>query len=178
MYLQSNENFSASLHSNNAAYLQLAARAEKAAREHGRAEILRAAAEHNAKDQADRRRTAEAAVESVRDLHQRWNADPGSCAHCDDGYGTPLSYPCPTIRSLDPQQQPTTTEAIPMTDRERLLQESALDLRAEIRELRTYAGQAADLIESGRTRDLAQALSLLRSIAHMPPQPTTTEASR
>ncbi|MFB7222425.1 hypothetical protein [Streptomyces sp. NPDC056227] len=46
------------------------------------------------------------AVERVRKLHQRWDTDPVSCAHCDDGYGTPLRYPCPTLRALD-QQQPT-----------------------------------------------------------------------
>ncbi|WP_399559227.1 hypothetical protein OH809_45485 (plasmid) [Streptomyces sp. NBC_00873] len=51
---------------------------------------------------------AEAAIERVRELHQRWDADPASCAHCVDGYGTPLRYPCPTVRALDPQQQPTT----------------------------------------------------------------------
>jgi hypothetical protein len=59
----------------------------------------------------ERAEQAEAAVERVRELHQRWDADPGSCAHCVDGRGTPLSYPCPTIRALDSQEQPVTTEA-------------------------------------------------------------------
>lgn len=58
-----------------------------------------------------RARTAEAAIERVRELHQRWNADPGSCAHCHDSYGTPLPYPCPTVQALDQPQQPTTTKA-------------------------------------------------------------------
>lgn len=44
-----------------------------------------------------------AVVERVRQLHQRWDADPASCAHCVDGYGTPLRYPCPTIRVLEEQ---------------------------------------------------------------------------
>jgi hypothetical protein len=56
--------------------------------------------------QATRAEQAEAAIERVRELHQRWDADPSSCAHCVDGYGTPLHYPCPTARSLDPQEQP------------------------------------------------------------------------
>lgn len=43
-------------------------RAEQAERDHGRAEILRATAEHNAQDQADRRRTAEAALARVQAL--------------------------------------------------------------------------------------------------------------
>jgi hypothetical protein len=51
-------------------------------------------------------------IKSVRELHQRWDADPGSCAHCVDGHGTPLPYPCATIRALDPQEQPTTANCI------------------------------------------------------------------
>ena len=33
---------------------------------------------------------AEATLTAVRELHQRWDADPASCAHCVDGYGTPV----------------------------------------------------------------------------------------
>ncbi|MEV6165730.1 hypothetical protein AB0L71_28220 [Streptomyces sp. NPDC052052] len=50
---------------------------------------------------------AEAAIERVRELHPRWDADPASCAHCHDSYGTPLRYPCPTITILDGQQSVT-----------------------------------------------------------------------
>jgi hypothetical protein len=41
------------------------------------------------------------AVERVRALHNRWESDLGCCAHCQDGMGTPLPWPCPTIRALD-----------------------------------------------------------------------------
>jgi hypothetical protein len=51
-------------------------------------------------------RDALGAVERVRDLHQAWDADPGSCAHCHDSYGSPLRYPCPTALALDQAQQP------------------------------------------------------------------------
>jgi len=43
-------------------------------------------------------------VDRVRQLHQRWDADANSCAHCHDGYGNPLHFPCPTIRALDPKE--------------------------------------------------------------------------
>lgn len=45
--------------------------------------------------------TAREAVDRVRALHHDWDADPGHCAHCQDGTGTPLRWPCPTIRALD-----------------------------------------------------------------------------
>ncbi|MGW3383315.1 hypothetical protein ACWDCO_24405 [Streptomyces albogriseolus] len=41
------------------------------------------------------------AVDRVRALHYRWESDPGSCAHCQDGMGTPLPWPCPTIKALE-----------------------------------------------------------------------------
>jgi len=41
------------------------------------------------------------AVDRVRALHHDWDADPGHCAHCQDGMGTPLPWPCPTIRALE-----------------------------------------------------------------------------
>lgn len=41
-------------------------------------------------------------IAAVRALHHPWDgADPACCAHCQDGMGTPLPYPCPTIRALD-----------------------------------------------------------------------------
>ncbi|RSS92479.1 hypothetical protein EF919_18265 [Streptomyces sp. WAC02707] len=47
---------------------------------------------------------AEAVIARARTLHQEWDADPGHCAHCQDGMGTPLPWPCPTIRALDGEQ--------------------------------------------------------------------------
>ncbi|WP_371099898.1 hypothetical protein [Streptomyces sp. PU_AKi4] len=41
------------------------------------------------------------AVDRIRSLHSDWEADPGYCAHCQDGTGTPLPWPCPTIRALE-----------------------------------------------------------------------------
>jgi len=52
-------------------------------------------------EQRQRADRAEAAIARVRALHTRWDADPASCAHCVDSYGTPVRYPCPTIRALD-----------------------------------------------------------------------------
>jgi hypothetical protein len=50
----------------------------------------------------DRAGTAEARIAAVRALHHAWDgADPACCAHCQDGQGTPLPYPCPTIQALD-----------------------------------------------------------------------------
>ena len=52
---------------------------------------------------------AEATIARVRALHRDWEADPGHCAHCQDGMGTPLPWPCPTITALDetpPDQLP------------------------------------------------------------------------
>ncbi|CAL9349700.1 hypothetical protein SUDANB1_00435 [Streptomyces sp. enrichment culture] len=49
----------------------------------------------------DRAERAEAAVARVRGLHHDWEAGPGHCAHCQDGMGTPLPWPCPTLRALD-----------------------------------------------------------------------------
>jgi hypothetical protein len=47
-----------------------------------------------------------AAIERVRQLHHDWDADPGHCAHCQNGMGTPLRFPCPTIQAIDPKEQP------------------------------------------------------------------------
>lgn len=47
---------------------------------------------------------AETVIARVRALHHDWDADPGHCAHCQDGMGTPLPWPCPTIRALDAPQ--------------------------------------------------------------------------
>ncbi|MER5715753.1 hypothetical protein [Streptomyces sp. NPDC002132] len=59
---------------------------------------------------------AEAAVARVRALHRDWDADPGRCAHCQDGMGTPLPWPCPTLRALDgPPPVPAATEATDTT---------------------------------------------------------------
>lgn len=44
---------------------------------------------------------AETAIARVRALHTRWDADPASCAHCVDSYGTPVRYPCPTLLVVD-----------------------------------------------------------------------------
>lgn len=41
------------------------------------------------------------AVDRIRALHHDWEADPGHCAHCQDGMGTPLPWPCPTIQALE-----------------------------------------------------------------------------
>jgi hypothetical protein len=44
-------------------------------------------------------------IAAVRALHHEWaGAAPGCCAHCQDGQGTPLPYPCPTIQALDGAQ--------------------------------------------------------------------------
>lgn len=50
---------------------------------------------------------AEAALTAIRKLHERWDADPANCAHCVDGYGTPIRYPCPTLAVLDQHGQTT-----------------------------------------------------------------------
>lgn len=52
-----------------------------------------ALAEQAAKDQAT--------LTAVRKLHDRWECDANVCAVCVDGYGNPVSYPCPTTRLLD-----------------------------------------------------------------------------
>jgi hypothetical protein len=44
---------------------------------------------------------SQGATARVRALHYRWESDPGSCAHCQDGTGTPLPWPCPTIKALE-----------------------------------------------------------------------------
>lgn len=41
------------------------------------------------------------AFDRLRALHHDWEADPGHCAHCQDGIGTPLPWPCPTIQALE-----------------------------------------------------------------------------
>lgn len=48
----------------------------------------------------------DAQLDAVRALHHDWPNDPGHCAHCQDGMGTPLTYPCPTIRALDVRRPP------------------------------------------------------------------------
>jgi hypothetical protein len=60
----------------------------------------------------DERDQMRAAIARVRALHHDWEADPGHCAHCQDGMGTPLPWPCPTIRALDkPATGPAATQA-------------------------------------------------------------------
>ncbi|NUO42388.1 MAG: hypothetical protein HOV82_10150 [Streptomyces sp.] len=60
-------------------------------------------------DERDRLR---AAIARVRALHHDWEADPGHCAHCQDGMGTPLPWPCPTVRALaEPAPGTTATQA-------------------------------------------------------------------
>lgn len=52
----------------------------------------------------------DAQLEAVRTLHHEWtDGAPGCCAHCQDGMGTPLAWPCPTIRALSarPDTRPT-----------------------------------------------------------------------
>lgn len=60
---------------------------------------------NSARDRADtlmsRAEKAEAAIARVRALHGRWDCDANSCASCVDSYGTPVPYPCPTLRALD-----------------------------------------------------------------------------
>ena len=46
------------------------------------------------------------AIERVRALHHDWEADPGHCAHCTEGYGNLVPWPCPTVRTLDGEEQP------------------------------------------------------------------------
>lgn len=53
------------------------------------------------REEKQRAECAEAAVARVRALHRDWEADRGRCAHCQDGMGTPLPWPCPTITALD-----------------------------------------------------------------------------
>jgi hypothetical protein len=50
---------------------------------------------------AERDAVDRAAVNRVRELHRNWDADPGHCAHCQDGMGNPLPWPCPTVQALD-----------------------------------------------------------------------------
>lgn len=52
-------------------------------------------------EQRQRADRAEAAIARVRALHGRWDCDANSCASCVDSYGTPVPYPCPTLRALD-----------------------------------------------------------------------------
>jgi hypothetical protein len=50
-------------------------------------------------------------VTAVRALHHEWtDTAPGRCAHCQDGQGTPLPWPCPTIRALDVKNLPTAAD--------------------------------------------------------------------
>jgi hypothetical protein len=75
-----------------------------------RAERAEADANHNADlvaDAVQRAECAEAAIARVRALHRDWEADPGHCAHCQDGVGTPLPWPCPTLTVLDQTKEPT-----------------------------------------------------------------------
>jgi hypothetical protein len=71
-----------------------------------------AAAAHLTSLVLDRAERAEAAIARARALHHDWEADPGHCAHCQDGMGTPLPWPCPTLRALDgPAPGPAATQA-------------------------------------------------------------------
>ena len=87
-------------------------RAEKAEAERAHAvRIARSAAFDTAKALtaqllADQRaEQAEATLTAVRKLHDRWECDANVCAVCVDGYGTPVSYPCPTTLVLDQHGQ-------------------------------------------------------------------------
>ncbi|MEV0015414.1 hypothetical protein [Streptomyces tendae] len=68
------------------------------------AEIDRLTAELGDYDQ--RVEEQQAAIARVRAIHREWDADPGHCAHCQDGMGTPLPWPCPTTRALGEQPAP------------------------------------------------------------------------
>jgi hypothetical protein len=61
----------------------------------------------------------DAQLEAVRALHHEWtDGAPGCCAHCQDGMGTPLPWPCPTIQALDvrrPQPPAAATPQPPLT---------------------------------------------------------------
>ncbi|SEO83256.1 hypothetical protein [Actinacidiphila rubida] len=64
-------------------------------------------------------------IAAVRALHHEWTgAAPGCCAHCQDGMGTPLPYPCPTIQALD-----DTAPSSVLTVQEPLTEEQADALR-------------------------------------------------
>lgn len=56
-----------------------------------------------------------ARMEAVRTLHRPWT-DGGCCEHCQDGMGTSLPYPCPTIRALGEQARRAPARAV--TDQE------------------------------------------------------------
>lgn len=86
-------------------------RAEQAEADRNRVQQAACRTAESLRKAEQRAEQAEAAAERVRELHQRWYADPGSCAHCENGYGTSLPYPCPTVQALDAQQQPTTKPA-------------------------------------------------------------------
>jgi multidrug efflux pump subunit AcrA (membrane-fusion protein) len=63
----------------------------------------------------ERAERAETAIARVRALHRNWEADPGHCAHCQDGMGTPLPWPCPTLAALG---QPAPAAATQTTDQQ------------------------------------------------------------
>jgi hypothetical protein len=74
---------------------------EEAQREaHGREAAVR-----QARAWAERARSAEAAIDRVRKLHQRWDASPADCAHCITGSSDLVPWPCPTIQALDTPEQ-------------------------------------------------------------------------
>ena len=43
-----------------------------------------------------------AAIESVLKLHKevQWAESWPTCIHCNDGEGSPLAYPCPTVAAI------------------------------------------------------------------------------
>ena len=43
-----------------------------------------------------------AAVEAVLELHKevQWAESWPTCIHCNDGEGSPLAYPCPTVQAI------------------------------------------------------------------------------
>lgn len=57
------------------------------------------------REEKQRAERAEATLNAVRALHDRWEHDANVCAVCVDGYGTPVLYPCPTTRILDQHGQ-------------------------------------------------------------------------
>lgn len=63
------------------------------------------AAQQEATEVVTRAERAEATLNAVRKLHDRWECDANVCAVCVDGYGNPVSYPCPTIAVLDQHGQ-------------------------------------------------------------------------
>ncbi|WP_406336609.1 hypothetical protein OG814_33225 [Streptomyces zaomyceticus] len=76
-----------------------------------KAEAERDAAQGDRDGWRDRALGYRLATERVRALHSRWEYDANSCSVCVDCYGTPLSYPCPTVAVLDQHGQHGQTTA-------------------------------------------------------------------